>query len=306
MEYILRTHHLTKVYNKVPAVEDLGLSVRKGEIYGFLGQNGAGKTTTIRMIMGLVYPTSGEIELFGEKIRRGSYKHFERIGAMLENPGFYGNLTTAENLEVHRILMGVPDRECVENALNQVGMLGERNKKVKDFSLGMKQRLGLARALLHHPELLVLDEPTNGLDPVGIKEVRLLLTELSQNKKISVFISSHILSEVQQLATRIGIIHRGRLLEEIDIETLQMKNRHYIKIKVNDDQKAAMHLEQSLNITDYRITESGVIRTYEKLNRAAEINRVLIEKGVEVRDITTMNDTLEDYFISLTGGSLDV
>lgn len=302
MEYVLRTRRLTKKYRGRAVVRDVHMTVRPGEIYGFLGPNGAGKTTTLRMILGLIRPSSGEVELFGEKLTPGNYRLLERIGSIIEFPGFYPNLTAAENLEIHRRLMGMGNRDCIDEALDVVGLSGARNRKVKTFSLGMKQRLGIARALMHHPELLILDEPTNGLDPAGIKEVRQLLLDLAQNRRITVLISSHILSEVQQMATKIGIIHQGRLLEEIDYDTLQKKNRHYIEVKVSDDKKAAFLLEQKLGITDYLICEPGVIRIYERLSDSGRINRTLVENQVDVREIFLMRDTLEDYFLRLTGG----
>jgi bacitracin transport system ATP-binding protein len=225
---------------------------------------------------------------------------------MIEFPGFYPNLTAAENLEIHRRLMGVTNKNYMDEALEITGLTEVRNKNVKGFSLGMCQRLGLARALLHRPELLVLDEPTNGLDPVGIKEVRNLILDLSMKRGITVFMSSHILSEVQQLATKIGIIHHGKLLEEIDYEALKKKNRHYIELKVNDDKKAAFLLENNLQISDYKITEPGVLRIYEMLKDSAAINRLLSDNGLQISSINIMNDTLEDYFMQLTGNAYNV
>jgi bacitracin transport system ATP-binding protein len=302
MEYVLRTTGLTKKYKHHTVVEDVHISVKKGEIYGFLGQNGAGKTTTIRMIMGLVKPTSGQIELFGEQVVPGRSALFEKIGSIIEIPGAYPNLTAAENLDIHRRLMGIGNKESIEEALEQVGLLHTRNKKVKSFSLGMKQRLGIARALLHHPELLILDEPTNGLDPAGIKDIRHLIIELASKRQITVLVSSHILSEVQQMATKIGIIHEGRLVEEIDQQTLQMKNRHCVEFKVDNDRQAVMLLEQKLNIHDYTVSEPGVVRVFEKLSESAQINRTLVEHGVDVSELTMVRETLEDYFLKLTGG----
>jgi bacitracin transport system ATP-binding protein len=305
MECILKTHKLMKRFKNQVAVENVGINVRKGDIYGFLGQNGAGKTTTLRMIMGLIRPTSGTVELFGKTIIPGEVNHFERIGSIIETPGFYPNLTAWENLEICRKLMHIPESDCIGKVIEMVSLTGIEKKLVKNFSLGMKQRLGVARALLHHPELLILDEPTNGLDPIGIKEMRHLILDLAEKRNITVLISSHILSEVQQLATRIGIIHKGKLLEEIDYETLQKKNRQYIEVKVSDEKNAALILEQKLNFFDYIIFESGVIRIFEGLNDRANINRVLVENGIDVHDITLMNDTLENYFIELTGGEVN-
>lgn len=306
MEWILRTSCLSKDYKGYKAVNEVSLCAARGEIYGFLGQNGAGKTTTIRMILGLVWPTSGEVELFGERVKPGKHMHLERIGSIIEYPGFYPNLTSVENLDIHRRLMGVPERSRIDEALELAGMYEVRNKKAGSLSLGMKQRLGIARALLHRPELLILDEPTNGLDPVGIKEIRKLLLELATVKNITIFMSSHILSEVQQLASRIGILHQGRLLEEIDREGLQGKSKNHIQLRVGNDKKTAMLLEQQLGIHDYLMAEPGVIRIYERLEESASINRILVENGVEVLEIAVMKDSLEDYFIQLTGGAFHV
>jgi len=304
MACILKTYNLTKQYKDQKAVDDVNITIEKGDIYGFLGLNGAGKTTTMRMIMGLIKPTNGYIELFGEKLSEDKKHFFSRVGSIIEFPGFYENLTAVENLDIHRKLMGVPDKDCIEKSLEIAGILDAANRKTKEFSLGMKQRLGIARALLHNPEFLVLDEPTNGLDPMGIKEMRQLILDLSQKRNITVLISSHILSEIQQLATKVGIIHKGKLLEEINSETLKNKNRHYIEIKVNNDRETVFILEQKLNITDYIISEPGVIKIYEKLTETANINRTLIQNNLEVKEISLLRDSLEDYFIQLVGDDI--
>lgn len=304
METILKTYGLTKTYNRHTAVDGVSISLKGGEIYGFLGQNGAGKTTTIRMIMGLIKPTSGRIELFGHDVASGRRDVFERIGSMIEMPGFYPNLTAAENLDLHRRMMGMGNKEGIEQSLEQAGLLDVRNKRVKTFSLGMKQRLGIARSLLHHPELLILDEPTNGLDPAGIKEVRQLIMELAAKRNIGVVVSSHILSEIQQMATTIGIIHRGKLVEEIEQQALQLKNRHCMEFKVSNDRQAVVLLEQKLGIRDFTVPEPGIVRVFEQLTESAAINRSLVLNGVDVAEITMMRETLEDYFLSLTGGNI--
>ncbi|MBB6631887.1 ABC transporter ATP-binding protein [Clostridium algidicarnis] len=305
MACILKTYNLTKQYKDHKAVDDVNITIEKGDIYGFLGLNGAGKTTTMRMIMGLIKPTDGNIELFGEKLSEDKKHFFSRIGSIIEFPGFYENLTAVENLDIHRKLMGVPNKDCIEQSLETSGILDAANRKTKEFSLGMKQRLGIARALLHNPEFLVLDEPTNGLDPMGIKEIRQLILDLSQKRHITVLISSHILSEIQQLATKVGIIHEGKLLEEINSETLKKKNRHYIELKVNNDRETVFMLEQKFNITDYIISEPGVIKIYEKLTETSNINRILIQNNVEVKEISILRDNLEDYFIELIGGDIN-
>ena len=301
MEYILRTHNLTKEFKKFSAVSNLNMNIKQGDIYGFLGQNGAGKTTTIRMIMGLMKETSGEIELFYEKPSRKNRDFYKRVGSIIEYPGFYPNLTAKENLEIHRRMMGVQDKDSIINSLKITGIQEAKDKKVKEFSLGMKQRLGIARAILHHPEFLILDEPVNGLDPSGIKEIRELILELCHNQGITFLISSHILSEIQQMATKIGIIHKGKLLEEIEYDELQKRNRHYINIKVNDDKKASIILEQKLGISDYVIWEKNNLRVYENLEQASKVNRILVSNDLRVDEICVKEDSLEDYFLRLTG-----
>lgn len=304
MEYLLRTYNLTKKYKETLAVDNLSMNIKRGEIYGFLGQNGAGKTTTIRMVMNLVKPTSGSIELFGDTLNSKNYEAYQRIGSIIEFPAFYPNLSARENLEIHRRLIGMQGKKCIEDSLELVKIADTGNKKVGNFSLGMKQRLGIARALLHHPEFLILDEPVNGLDPIGIKEIRELILDLSRKKNITVLVSSHILSEIQMMADKIGIIHKGKLLEEVDYKVLENKNRHYIEIKVNDDKRATFILEKKLNLQEYAVCENGIVRVYENLNESAKINRTLVSNDVDVKEITIMQDSLEDYFIKLTGGEL--
>lgn len=299
MDYILRTYNLTKNFKKNSAVKNLNMNIKQGEIYGFLGENGAGKTTAIRMIVGLIKPTLGEVELFSQKSVNKSM--LQRIGSMIEYPGFYPNLTAGENLEIHRRMVGMQDKSCIMEALKVTGIQDVKNKKVKEFSLGMKQRLGIARAILHHPEFLILDEPTNGLDPSGIKEIRELILELCHTKGITFLISSHILSEIQQMATKIGVIHKGELLEEIEYDELQKRNRHYINIKVSNDKKASIILEQEFNISDYVIWEKNNLRIYEKLEQASNINKALVLNGLFVDEFCVKIDSLEDYFLRLTG-----
>ncbi|EPY2276697.1 ABC transporter ATP-binding protein [Clostridium sporogenes] len=305
MGNIVKTYNLTRKYGTTAVVDNINMNIKKGEIYGFLGRNGAGKTTTLRMIMGLISPTKGEYELFGKKM--GDREVFGRIGAIIETPGFYPNLTARENLDIHRRLMGIPNKEYVDEALQIVGLTNYdiKKKKVKKYSLGMKQRLGVARALLHKPELLILDEPTNGLDPVGIKEMRETLLDLNKKKEITILVSSHILGEIQQLATKIGIIHKGKLLEEIDYKSFEKKNRHYINLRVNNDKKAVTILEKSMNIRDYEVTEPNRIRIYEMLDKSNDVAKKMISEGVDVYEVNVMNDTLEDYFVRLTGGGQD-
>lgn len=306
MEHIIRTHNLTKKYKGISVVDNLNIHINKGDIYGFLGQNGAGKTTTLRMIMGLIKASEGEVELFGEN--KYSNDIYKRIGCTIEYPGFYPNLTAEENLDIHRRMMGIENREYIKEALDLAGLnLNEiKHKKVKNYSLGMKQRLGIARAILHKPELLILDEPTNGLDPLGIKDIRETLIDLRNKRDITILISSHILSEIEHLATKIGIIHKGGLLEEIDYRELQNKNRKYLKVKVSDDKKACFLLENKLNIKDFDVEEKNILKIYESFDKGAEIARTFITNHVDLHEMHLSVDNLEDYFVKLTGGNLNV
>ncbi len=299
MQTILQVTGLCKHYNKIKAVDNVNMSLAQGDIYGFLGQNGAGKTTTIRMMMGLIQPSSGHVELFGERIKPGRNGVFGKVGSVIEYPGFYSNLTALENLEIHRLMMGVKRPEALEEALHTVGLWEVRNRKAAQFSLGMKQRLGIARAILHSPQLLILDEPTNGLDPMGIKEIRLLIQELAQKRKITILISSHILSEVEQLATKVGIIHGGVMLEETSMQHLKEKNRQYIGLQVDQPHKARELLAANMQIRDCRLDEDGWLRIYDEGKPSGEMNRLLTGEGILVSSLCSIKDSLEDYFVHL-------
>ncbi|UHA71765.1 ABC transporter ATP-binding protein [Paenibacillus sp. 481] len=302
MSTIIKTTHLTKAYGAQKAVHNLNMHVQQGQIYGFLGRNGAGKTTTIRMLLGLIKPTHGQIEIFGEDLVKQQKHILRRIGSMVEHSGFYENLTAYENLLINAKLMGVHKKDALTEALEIVGLQHETKKLVGQYSMGMKQRLGIARAIVHHPELLILDEPTNGLDPIGIKEMRRLIKSLAQERKITILISSHILSEVEQLADHIGVIHEGKLLEEVSFAELQSRNRKYVQFQVSNDNKAAMLLEQQLNIYDYDVQAEGHIRVYSHIGQQAKLNRVFVEHGIDVSKMVVSEDRLEDYFIKLIGG----
>lgn len=302
MSEIIKTTNLTKMYGSQKSVNHLNLTVNQGEIYGFLGRNGAGKTTTIRMLLGLIKPTYGQIQLFGENLFNNQREILRRIGSIVEVPGFYENLTARENLLINAKIMGVHKKNALDEALEIVGLQNEPKKLVGNYSLGMKQRLGIARALLHYPELLILDEPTNGLDPIGIKEMRKLINTLATERNMTIFISSHILSEIEQLVDHIGIIHRGKLLEEISFEQLRKRNRKYLEFQVSDDNKATMILEKHFDVSDYEVHEEGTIRVYSHLGQQGKINKLFVQHDIEVTKITMSEDRLEDYFTKLVGG----
>jgi len=301
MESILKISNLSKKYGREYAVQNLNMHITQGDIYGFLGQNGSGKTTTIRMILGLIKPTSGYVELFGEPLNKRNYQVFRRIGSMVEYPGAYENLTAVENLEIHRKLMGIKKRDSVEEVIHLVGLSEAQNKKVGEFSLGMKQRLGIGRTLLHKPDLLVLDEPTNGLDPVGIKEIRELIVTLAKRDKITILVSSHLLSEIEQMATKIGIINKGLLLEEMTLDSLMKKREQYIRVKVIDLKAAIKCLTENLNIKKFTV-ENDLLKIHERLKETANINRLLVTNNIDVEEIYLTEDRLEDYFLKRIGG----
>lgn len=299
---ILETFGLTKQYGTQLAVSDLNIHVKKGEVYGLLGRNGAGKTTAIRMVMGLIQPTKGDVILFGEKMSVPTKQSFNRIGALIETPAFYENLTARDNLRIIADLRGTQSKDSMDKALTLVNLENEKNKKVKQFSLGMKQRLGIAMALMHEPEFIILDEPTNGLDPVGIQQIRLLIKKLSVEKGATVLISSHILSEIEQMADTIGIIHQGTLIDELSMDEIKRRNRHYVKMTVSDMARAIPILEKELNITDFEIKNDRELKIYQIEVNFEEVNRLLNKNEIGVSEISLNKGNLEEYFLKLTGG----
>ena len=301
-ETILVTRGLTKKYGAHAAVEDVELRLEKGQIYGLVGRNGAGKTTIIRMLTAQTVPTSGEIELFGETTEKGLSAARARLGAMVEIPSFYPYLTAAENLEYYRRQRGIPGRDCVSQVLEQVGLQGAGKKKFKQFSLGMKQRLGLALALMNHPDLLLLDEPINGLDPEGIVEFRNLLLELNRQRETTILISSHILSELANVATHYGFLDQGHMLEQISAQKLREKCRACLQLTVDDAARAALALEQRLNTREYEVLPGNVLRLYEFQDRPQIVTAALMEAGVALLGAESKNADLEDYFLGLIGG----
>lgn len=300
--YVIETVDLTKKYEEQIAVKHLNLHVPKAQIYGLLGRNGAGKTTVMKLLLGLVRPTSGRIRLFGEEAAHFPKKDYNRIGSMIEAPAFYENLTAWENLQILARLRGQHRKDTVERALSIVGLSQEEGKLFRKYSVGMRQRLGLAAALMHEPELLILDEPMNGLDPIGIQDIRTYLLELCRNRGTTILISSHVLSEIEQLADRIGIMHQGNLLEEIGLQELNQKSRWYVEFEVSDVNRAALLLEQEFQIFDYAVLEGHGLRIYEKLEQRAKINQCFVTAGIVVNKISVYGEKLEDYVKKLIGG----
>lgn len=299
---MIETRNLTKQYGVQKSVSDLNIHVKRGRIYGLLGRNGAGKTTTMKMLLGLIKPTSGTVKIFGKSMIGNEKKILPRIGCLIESPGFYPNLTGTENLKIFARLRGIPAKNAIKSALEVVGLPYNDKKLFSQYSLGMKQRLAIALAIMHDPELLILDEPINGLDPIGIAEVRDFIRELCDVRGKTILISSHILSEISLLADDIGIIDHGVLLEEESIAELEQKNSKYIHFVVSDAAQASRIIEKDFNTRNFAVENDHSLRIYDTDLSVSAINRSFIENGLEVSEAHTCEDSLEDYFKHVTGG----
>ncbi|MDM5245990.1 MULTISPECIES: ABC transporter ATP-binding protein [unclassified Lysinibacillus] len=304
MTYIIKTNQLTKVYEGKEVISAVTMHVKKGEIYGFLGPNGAGKTTVMKMLTNLTKPTSGDIEIFGEKLTDRSYEVLKRMGTIIEYPIFYEHLTAKETLELHCEYMGYYDKKEIAHVLDLVKLTNTEKKRVKDFSLGMKQRLGIARAIITKPELLILDEPINGLDPVGIKELRELFKMLCKEYGITIIISSHILGEIEQMADTIGVIKNGRLITEVSMNDINHSQTDYIEVIVNDGKKAAFIIEKELHITNFKLMDDHAIRIYDATASQKMLSKTLIEHDIDIEGISKKTSSLEDYFLKLINGGV--
>ena len=300
MNYVMETQNLTKKYQNVTVVDHVNLHIPKGKIYGLLGRNGAGKTTIMKMMLQLVSPTDGKIIMFGKDYREQVKDTYQKIGSIIETPGFYTNLTGQENLEILARLHRNVSRESVLHALEIVGLDKEKKKQFSDYSLGMKQRLGIAAAIMHQPQLLILDEPINGLDPIGISEIRQFLYELSRTKGTTILISSHVLNEIEQIADMIGVINQGKLVEEVNMQELH--KRKYVVFTVSDPLTASRMLENRCKVRDYEIQED-TIKIFEPEFNIGYFNQILVENQVVVTAINSCEENLEDYFTELIGGS---
>jgi len=301
MQTVIETKNLSKTYKNFTALAPTNLSLEKGTIYGLVGRNGAGKTTLIKLLLGQTTPTTGELTLFNQTGAdlAGARR---RIGAIVEHPAFYPNLTGRQNLEYYRIQKGITEKENVEKVLNEMGLSELADRKFKAYSLGNKQRLGLALALLGNPDLLILDEPVNGFDPQGIIEIRKLLLELNRKRHMTILMSSHILSELENMITRVGFIDKGRLIEEMDMDKLRQKCQRYIEVKVNNSEKAVVILEQKLGLIEYEVLQGHVIHVQGSEDLIPKVSRALNDANIDVYAITEIGQSLEDYFIDLVGG----
>lgn len=300
-EVLLRTTGLTKQYGNYKAADHIDIHIKKGAIYGFIGRNGAGKTTFLKMISGLSRPTSGEIEMFGytgkdlKQIR-------SRVGCLIEAPGLYGNMNAYDNLKIKCKLFGIKKEGYIEEILKTVGLENAGKKKTKHFSLGMKQRLGIGLALVGDPDLLVLDEPINGLDPQGIAEIRNTIMRLKEEWNMTIIISSHILEELSKIATDYGIIHNGSMLQELTREELMQRCSERIEIVLDQPERAVPILD-SMGFTNYQVVDKEHIYIFERLNDSAKVNMELAKAEIPVKGISITNEELETYFLNLTGGA---
>lgn len=303
---VLKTRNLTKKYNRHLAVDNASIEIKQGDIFGLVGKNGAGKTTLLRMITGLTMPTNGEIELFEETSSEGLNKSRMRTGSIIETPSFFPYLSARKNLEYYRIQRGIVEKNAVEEALKLVGLQDTGNKKFKNFSLGMKQRLGLALAVMASPDMLILDEPINGLDPTGIVEFRDILLRLNRERNITIIISSHILTELAQLATCYGFINEGRFIEQVSASELQEKCRSSISVKVDSTEKASAIIEKKLGSTRYEVLNGNEIRIFEHIDKPEVVAEALVNSGVKLYSLNQLGANLENYFIDLIGGNKHV
>lgn len=301
-DLVLHTSELCKKYGGKFAVDHVSISVKRGDIYGLVGKNGAGKTTLLRLISGLSPKTYGNIELFGETSEAGLGKARYRTGCIIETPNFFPYLSARKNLEYYRIERGITQKESIDELLSLTGLSDCGKKKFKNFSLGMKQRLGLALALLGKPDLLLLDEPINGLDPMGIVQFREILKKLNIKNGTTILISSHILGELSQIATNYGFIHNGRLIEEISSKDIVEKCRQYVSIRVDNPEKASQIIKSKLDCSDFEVLDNNEIRIYKYIDTPGILNKTLVKDGIMVSSLNVMGASLESYYIGLIGG----
>ncbi|HCB99926.1 MAG TPA: bacitracin ABC transporter ATP-binding protein [Ruminococcaceae bacterium] len=300
MDALLSTTDLTKRYQKQLAVNKVSLHVKQGAIYGFIGRNGAGKTTFLKMVSGLSSPTSGDISLFGQS-GAARKSMLPRVGVLIEAPGLYPGLSAYDNLDLKRLCTGVRKPGYVDSVLKTVGLEHVGRKAAKNFSLGMKQRLGIGMALVGDPDLLVLDEPINGLDPQGIVEVRDMLLSLNKDRGMTILISSHILEELSKIATHYGIINEGHLLKELTAAQLEEECEQRIVIDLPHPEKALPILDK-MGFKQYKMVDAHTLNIYERLNESSQINMTLSKENIEIRSITVSSENIEEYFLNLTKG----
>ncbi|WP_339162497.1 ABC transporter ATP-binding protein [Siminovitchia sp. FSL H7-0308] len=301
MKNIIETQQLTKQFKLESVINQVSMNIKEGEIYGFLGPNGAGKTTLMKMLLNLVKPTSGKIFIQNQPIIPTSYEYLKNIGSLIEYPIFYEELTAQENLQMHCAYMGYKDQSHIKKVLDIVGLQQIEKKKVKKFSLGMRQRLAIGRAIVTKPKMLILDEPINGLDPIGIKEVRELLVTLNQQYGMTILISSHIVSEIESIADTIGVLHQGELMEEISMHSLRDQQQSTIEMVVSDTNKAKRLLEETFN-AKVRVVNARTLHIQQINEKPSTLTKHLIMQGIDVEEVETVQKSLEEYFVNRING----
>jgi len=302
-EVILKTTELTKKYKDFTALDHVNITINKGDVYGLIGRNGAGKTTLMKIITTLANKTSGEFELFGI-LDNDLTEAKRRVGCLIENPAFYPNLTAYQNLKYYAIQKGIVNLKQIDDALKIVGLEDTKNKKFKTFSLGMKQRLGIAFAIMDNPDFIILDEPINGLDPIGISDLRDTFKRLNEERNITILISSHILSELYAIATKVCILEKGRIIKQLTKEELDIECSKCIVIKTDDVKKASNVIESDLKTTNYKVIDKGEIRLYDYLEHSDKVNKALLKKDINIMSLYETGISLEDYFKSVIKGDV--
>lgn len=300
MKYIVKAEGITKTIHSKTIVDSLNMHIKPGEIYGFLGPNGAGKSSTMKLLTGLWKPDLGVIELF-EKPFSNDRSLLKRMGCMVEFPVFYEDLTGSQNLYFHCEYMGYQHPNSIQEALELLNLTHAAHQKVREYSLGMRQRLGIARSILTKPELLILDEPYNGLDPSGIKEVRDLLKRLCTEYGITIIMSSHILSEVEHLADTIGIIYQGTMAAELSMDEISQKSLTYLELKTTDTKRAAWLLSDQMNFSNFKLMDHETFRIYDTTAQPSEISKYFAAHDIDIQGLQKIHESLEDYFLTITG-----
>lgn len=305
MKNIIELKNVSKTYKEAEVVSRVSMDIKQGQIYGFLGPNGAGKTTIMKMILNLVNPSMDTIKVFGKPVETNSYQYLKNIGSIIENPVFYNHLTAYQNLKLHCDYLGYYDYSKISEMLDLVELNGVGNKTIHEFSLGMKQRLGIARAMLMKPELLILDEPINGLDPVGIKQMRELFLKLKNEYGTTIMISSHIINEIEQIADVVGVINNGVLVKEVEMDTLHKESVQYMNIQVDDLQQAMAILDTEFPGINMKAISDDRIRVYDDQITKDQISRKLILSGINIYEMSVEADSLEDYFLKIINGGIN-
>ncbi len=306
MSYIVKTEKLSKQIHKQRIISEVNMHVRQGEIYGLVGPNGAGKTSLFQLLTGLWKPSHGEIEIFGERITNSSYSYLQQIGSMIGEPVFYENRTGLENLQMHLDYMGFYDQQLITETIHRVEIEDQVQKPVRNYSAGVKQRLGLIRAIALKPKLLILDEPSNNMDPMGIKMLRQIIWNLNQQYGITVIISSHHMEELEQLADTVGVLRDGKLTEEVSVRDIKEDYFRYTELTMDSSSQVAHLLENELQLSNYRVISDSTIRIYASTIPTHEIVKMLVTHGIAIHEIKETQDTLEDYILQTYKGGDDI